>query len=58
MNEIARIIREHRYVWRKPFDGPEFLMCYCGWRAPEDLHTDIAVEQHALHVAEVLEKIR
>lgn len=56
MNEIARIIREHRYVW--PCCARDVLMCYCGWRAPEDLHTDIAVEQHALHVAEVLEKVR
>ncbi len=57
MNEIARIIREHRYVWRKPFVGPEFLMCYCGWRSRWST-TPHAVEQHALHVAEVLEKVR
>lgn len=57
MNEIARIIREHRYVWRKPFVGPEFLMCYCGWRSRWST-TPHAVEQHALHVAEILEKVR
>ena len=56
MNEIARIIREHRYVWRKPFVGPEFLMCYCGWRS--DGVPRPTRSSSTPCVAEVLEKVR